>query len=488
MVLFELISDFKIVIFSVFFVIALLKLRDYLKWRKSADNIPGPSASLLTGNMLDIGRAGGLFFYLHYLHKIYGPVVKYWAAPNELHVTINDPDILEQLSIQTTERPLAFVEFLKGFFGNRGLIYLTGQSAKERRLIWHKVFAKRPYEAVIARFCEIINKRSTEWLMRRKDGETSVTIDIQAESRFLWNKLNDYNVFGNSASSESLSAKFEEAIEVLLQIRYRFTPVLPYTQLWHRKRALLEDVRREVDRLIKEQLQNRGGAKPTGSDLLSILLNDEELDEESFFDEVLTLLFVVTDNFMGVATFLHQIALHKHIQERIRKEIQDVLGDKTLTSLDDLTRLTYVRAVVKETLRYGGTSNITLRTIDKDYLIKNKYFIPKDAFVVIPIRVLHRNSDYWSNPDKFDPDRFMENGEKFENRPRMAYVPFGFGSRSCLGQRYVMNTLTLIACSLVRKFDIDAVTKEDEIIWKAGIFSEHSANGIWLNFTPRNVE
>ncbi|CAG8650223.1 8207_t:CDS:1, partial [Paraglomus occultum] len=178
--------------------------------------------------------------------------------------------------------------------------------------------------------------------------------------------------------------------------------------------------------------------------------------------------------------------LHKNIQEKIRKEIQDVLGDKIPTSLDDLTRLTYVRAVIKETLRHSGTSNLTLRKLDRDFLIQNKYFIPKDAFVVIPTRLLHRNSDYWSNPDEFDPDRFMETNEKVENRPRMAYVPFGFGARSCLGQRFAMNTLSLIACLFVRKFDIDAVTKEDEIVWKTNIFSDHSSNGIWLRFSPRN--
>ncbi|CAG8657352.1 2102_t:CDS:1, partial [Paraglomus occultum] len=92
----------------------------------------------------------------------------------------------------------------------------------------------------------------------------------------------------------------------------------------------------------------------------------------------------------------------------------------------------------------------------------------------------------------FDPERFMgfdkENLEESSKISKMAYVPFGFGFRSCIGQRYALNTLTLITALLVRRFDIDAVHKIDEIIWKEATFSNRAVNGIWLKFTPRMAE
>ncbi|CAG8556664.1 10916_t:CDS:1 [Paraglomus occultum] len=481
------ISNSKYYILVALITIAIHKVYGFLKWRKSADSIPGPPASLITGNILDIGRAGGLAPYLKYLHKTYGPIVKYWATPNELHVTINEPNILDQFDIQTTERPINFVEFLRGFFGDKGLIYLDAEQAKARRLIWHKTFAKRPYEKIMPRFIEIINKRGTDWLSERNGGK-AVKVNIQAEARSLWNKLNEYNVFGDASTSDNLSEKFEETIELLLQIRFRFAPVLPYTVIWRKRKELLDYVRQEVQRLINEQLDRRGESLANGNDFLSHLLNDEELTEEAFFDEVLTLLFVVTDNFMGIANLFHQLAENKNVQERVRKEVQDVWGDKLPTTTDELSSMTYTRAVVKEVLRFCGTSNITLRELQHDYFIQNKYHIPKDALVVVPISVIHRNPNYWTEPDKFNPDRFLEGSKDSQDRSRMAYVPFGFGARSCLGQRYAMNTLTLLAGLLVKRFDIEPITRYDDVAWKEAIFSTHASDGIWLNFIPRTVE
>ncbi|CAG8544073.1 7178_t:CDS:1 [Paraglomus brasilianum] len=480
----ELLTFISNSIFVALLTIVIHKVYVFLKWRKSADSIPGPPASLLTGNILDIGRAGGLAPYLQYLHKTYGPVVKYWSTPNELHVTINEPNILEQLDIMTTERPFNFIEFLRGFFGDKGLIYLYDEPAKARRLTWHKTFAKRPYEKIIPRFIEIINKRGTDWLSKR-NGEKSAKINVQAEARSLWNKLNEYNVFGDASTSDNLSVKFEETIELLLQIRFSFAPVLPYTEIWRKRKELLDYVRHEVQRLIKEQLDRRGEFLANGNDFLSLLLNDEELTEESFFDEVLTLLFVVTDNFMGVANLLHQLAEHKDVQERVRKEVQNVWGDKFPTTVDDLSCLTYTRAVVKEVLRFCGTSNITLRKLQREYFIQNKYHIPKDALIMVPLSIIHRNPNHWNEPDKFNPDRFLEESRE---RSRMAFVPFGFGARSCLGQRYAMNTLTLIAGLMVKRFDIESITRYDDVVWKESIFSIHASDGIWLNFIPRMVE
>ena len=86
-------------------------------------------------------------------------------------------------------------------------------------------------------------------------------------------------MFGDASTSENLSEKFEETIELLLQIRFRVAPVLPYTKLWRKRKELLDYVRQEVQRLINEQLDRRGEFLANGTDFLSLLLNDEELTE-----------------------------------------------------------------------------------------------------------------------------------------------------------------------------------------------------------------
>lgn len=185
----ELLSDYRLSIVLVLFVIAIRKLQNFLNRRKIGDDLPGPPASLLMGNALEIGRAGGLGPFQRNLHETYGPVVRYWLGPSDLNVSINDPDILDQLEILNTERPTGFIQFMKELFTDKGLFYLEGQAGKERRLLYHKVFAKRPYENIMPQFSRIVAELGSNWLSQR-NGDKSVTIEFQNEAQILWTKLN----------------------------------------------------------------------------------------------------------------------------------------------------------------------------------------------------------------------------------------------------------------------------------------------------------
>ncbi|CAG8615344.1 974_t:CDS:1, partial [Paraglomus occultum] len=167
MVLPQLLSNYTVSILLVLFVIVIRKLQKFLSWRKIGDDLPGPPASLLTGNVLEIDPAGGMGPFLRNLHETYGSVVRYWVGPSELNVSINDPDILDQLEIVNAERPNAFIEFMREIFNDKSLFYLSGKKAKERRLIYHKVFSKRPYEKIMPHFRRIIDELGSKWLSQR---------------------------------------------------------------------------------------------------------------------------------------------------------------------------------------------------------------------------------------------------------------------------------------------------------------------------------
>src|SRR6185436_17473923 len=152
---------------------------------------------------------------------------------------------------------------------------------------------------------------------------------------------------------------------------------------------LHDRVHSEVDRLIKEELKYRGESTSINPGLLSLLLEDEELVEETVHAEVVTLLFATFDNFMGLAFVLHKFAELKDVQAKIRNEVQHVWGDDNPTKLDDLTRLVYTRAAIKEALRHGGSGSTIFRVLPQDHLIQNKYFIPKGIFIASPVRMLH---------------------------------------------------------------------------------------------------
>jgi cytochrome P450 len=85
-----------------------------------------------------------------------------------------------------------------------------------------------------------------------------------------------------------------------------------------------------------------------------------------------------------------------------------------------------------ETLRYYPPAGVTDRNVTQDYKIPGTdYILKKGGAIQIPIAGLHHDSEYWPQPEKFDPERFsLENKAKIN---QYAYLPFGQGPRNCIG-------------------------------------------------------
>jgi cytochrome P450 len=64
--------------------------------------------------------------------------------------------------------------------------------------------------------------------------------------------------------------------------------------------------------------------------------------------------------------------------------------------------------------------------------------IPEGMAILIPVWSLHHDPEYWTEPEKFNPDRFM--GAEAASIPQMAFMAFGDGPRNCIGMRYVVDT------------------------------------------------
>lgn len=90
--------------------------------------------------------------------------------------------------------------------------------------------------------------------------------------------------------------------------------------------------------------------------------------------------------------------------------------------------------VVQETLRKFPPIPNTARKCTKDYKIPDtNLVIPKGTTIEIPIYSVHRDPEYYPEPDMFDPERFTDENEKARNP--MSFIPFGEGPRNCIGLR-----------------------------------------------------
>ena len=120
---------------------------------------------------------------------------------------------------------------------------------------------------------------------------------------------------------------------------------------------------------------------------------------------------------------------------------------------DDIAKLNYVEMVIQESVRYVNVA-ATFRRCTKPWKIPNTdIIIPVGTDIVIPIMSLHRDPEYWEDPDRFDPERFAP--ENKANIRKGAYQPFGQGPRQCLGYNYVRYVIKLTMAYVLRNFNIE---------------------------------
>lgn len=144
------------------------------------------------------------------------------------------------------------------------------------------------------------------------------------------------------------------------------------------------------------------------------------------------------------------------LQEKLYQEIQSVVSGDYPT-LEELGQLHYLEQVINETLRLFPPAPIMSRQAaeTKTY---GQVTIPKGAAVLIPIFLVLKDPKHFPDPEKFDPDRFTE--ENKAARDHMAFMPFGYGPRLCLGMRLAYLELKLGLVHVLRKvtFELNDTT------------------------------
>jgi cytochrome P450 len=340
---------------------------------------------------------------------------------------------------------------LIGLMGD-GLLTIDGEFHRRSRLIMLPAFHRDHIAASVDTIVEETD-RALEQLT------PGAPIDLYAWTRHLALRVAMRALFGLDPDGEQARAidaagLFEEALGFyasdyfLRVLRGPFTP-------W----ARLQAAARKLDMLIYAEITRRRSTGQRGSDILSLLLDaqDEDgntLNDLQVRDEVMTLMFAGHDTTTSTISFMfYELAHHPDVLARLLDE-QDanLTGGRPTVSQLTTGELPELEMVLEETLRMYPPAWIgPRRSIDQFEFAGHT--VPARAFVNYSSWASHHLPDVFDEPEEFRPARFAPDARAA--LPKGAYVPFGGGSRTCIGMRFGQLEVRAIATLILSRFTLE---------------------------------
>ncbi|RYO39354.1 hypothetical protein AA0113_g4154 [Alternaria arborescens] len=149
---------------------------------------------------------------------------------------------------------------------------------------------------------------------------------------------------------------------------------------------------------------------------------------------------------------LYSLCVYEGNQDRLLQELVDAgVNENTKWTPELSDGLTFLDKFVKETQRLHNPSFQPGRTAKVDCIVPGGYKLPAGSVVICAIHAIHNNPQIWSNPDRFDPDRWGT--EEVSNRPKNSYMPFATGPRSCIGFNFALGEVKVLLPELVYRYE-----------------------------------
>jgi cytochrome P450 len=388
------------------------------------------------GLLLEHQRRFGPVFTIRLLHE---PIV--WAIGAEVNhqILVSDFD-----AFQWREGRFADLWPLLG----DGLLNIDGPYHRDFRMLMLPAF-HRDY---IAGLADTMVEEATAAAERLSDGQV---VEIYHWVRELALRIALRGLLGLDATDgreQPLAEAFEASLAIHGEpVMWQLLP-LPRSPL---ARAIA--ARRRLDALVRAEIEDRRRRGNPGRGVLGLLLSATDdagspLPTGVVRDQAVTLLFAGHDTTTTTFTFLiHELGRNPAIRQAVEEEIDGVLGGRSPSAAAlDGHALPVLERALKETLRCYPAAWVGPRRTTRDVTLAGVR-VPAEIGVQYSSWATHHLPELYPDPFRFDPDRFLP--EREATLPRGAYIPFGGGSRMCLGKRfgeYELRTLATVLLARVR--------------------------------------
>ena len=410
----------------------------------------GPRRWLLGLDHLLRIRHDQLGFY-HELARKHGDAVPLRLGPYRSWVLFH-PDQVQQVLLTEAD---AFVRFepvmrVLAQWNGASLLIAEGEAWKRQRRKVLPAFQPARFPGYAAQVVARSLALRARWQAQADGGDllldmdaamVELTLELACKSLFD-TELGDVADIGRAVALLSDIA-FAEALQPL-----RLPDWLPTKQ----KRAKAWAIA-VMERTVRQVIEaRRAEGCPDHGDLLSMLLahyqDQGEAGDRQVRDEAMTLLIAGHETSSAALSWIcHLLAEHPAACTALQAELDLQLGERPPT-FEDLRRLPYLEAVVKEALRlYPPAYSLFLRRAVRPVRLGELQIRQGELVQIVPW-VIQRDPRWFEAPDSFRPQRFLDPEQRW---PKQAYLPFGSGPRVCVGQSFGMMEMLLVTAVLLQR-------------------------------------
>ncbi len=374
---------------------------------------------------------------------------------NERFLLLNDPAAVGEVLVtkQDSFRKGRALEGARLFLGDSLLVSEGPEHTRQRRLIQPAFHRGR-----IAGYAQVMAEKAAAWRDARQAGEE---IDAAQEMNHLTLDVVGETLFGSQVGGQAqeIAAALSEIVENFGRMLLPFWKLMRHLPTPRNRR--LAQAQRRLDGIILNLIAQRRAENRDRGDLLSMLLAAEDaehpekrLTDREIRDQALTLFLAgheTTAN--ALAWTWHVLAQHEPARQRMKKELDEVLGDGRLPGLEDMPRLRYTTAVLSEAMRLFPPVWVVGRRAVEDVTIGG-IAVPRRTIVIMSQYVIHRDARFWPEAERFLPERWLTDAPE---RPKFAYFPFGGGGRVCIGESFAWAEGVLMLAVMARRWRLEPV-------------------------------
>ncbi|XP_042260848.1 cytochrome P450 20A1 isoform X1 [Thunnus maccoyii] len=427
-------------IFAVTFVIILVGAVLYLyPSSRRASGIPGFNPTdEKDGNLQDIVNRGSLHEFLVSLHQEFGSVASFWFGGRPV-VSLGSVHQLRQ-HINPNHTTDSFETMLKSLLGYQSGMGGGASETVIRKKVYEgainstlknnfphllkvveelvgkwKSFPEDQHIPLCAHLLGLSMKTVTQLALGERFKDDADVISFRKNHDAIWSEIGKGYLDGSMEKSSSRKGHYETAL------------------------SEMESVLLSVSKERKTQRKQT---------VFVDALHQSSLTERQIMEDCMVFTLagcVITANLCIWA--LHFLSTSEEVQDKLYKELEEVLGSDPVT-LDKIPQLRYCQQVLNETVRTAKLTPVAARLQEVEGKV-DQHVIPKETLVIYALGVVLQDSDTWSTPYRFDPDRFEEDSAK------KSFCLLGFsGNQTCPELRFAYTVATVLLSTLVRRLKL----------------------------------